>query len=108
RPHRGADDEGVAAQPTTPVRVTEVEIRQLSFGEDTIRVPVGVTVRWVNRDPVAHTSTSDDGRWSSPLIGPGETYSRRFEEPGRYPYHCEPHPFMTGVVIVGEEPGGGS
>lgn len=81
-------------------RVVEVEISDFAFGRAELRVPAGAVVRWVNRDPVAHTATSDEGAWDSGLVGPGETWSRRFEEPGRYSYHCTPHPFMTGTVVV--------
>lgn len=82
-------------------RVVEVEISRFAFDRDELRVPVGTTVRWINRDPVAHTTTSDTGVWRSPLLGPGETFHTTFEEPGEYPYHCSPHPFMQGRVIVG-------
>lgn len=85
-------------------RVVEVEIGDFSFGRRTLRVPPGTVVRWVNRDPVAHTATSDAGLWDSDLIGPGETWEREFTEPGRYEYHCTPHPFMSGTVVV-TEPG---
>jgi hypothetical protein len=34
------------------------------------------------------------------LIGQGQTYSRTFTEPGRYAYFCDPHPSMTGEVVV--------
>ena len=81
-------------------RVVEVEMRQFRFEADTVRVEVGGTVRWINRDAVAHTSTADDGYWRSPLIGPGETFSTRFERVGAFSYHCLPHPRMRGVVIV--------
>lgn len=87
-------------------RVIEIEIRDLRFQPDTVRVPAGSTVRWINRDAVAHTSTADDGEWGSPLIGPGETYTRRFEGVGEFNYGCTPHPFMRGVIIVvGSDPG---
>ncbi|MGH7542680.1 MAG: plastocyanin/azurin family copper-binding protein [Gemmatimonadota bacterium] len=36
------------------------------------------------------------------MLENGEGFSRRFDEPGRYPFHCTPHPFMKGVVIVAE------
>jgi plastocyanin len=83
-------------------RVVEIEVTDLAFGTEELRVPAGTTVRWVNRDPVAHTATADDGTWGSPLVGPGETFTRTFGEPGRHPYHCSPHPFMEGVIIVTE------
>jgi amicyanin len=89
-----------------PQRVVEIEIRQFRFETDTVRVTAGTTVRWVNRDPLAHTSTAENGEWGSPLIGPGETFTVRFDEDGTYPYYCTPHPFMRGAIIV--EPRGTS
>lgn len=81
-------------------RVVEVEISGLSFGEAELRIPAGTTVRWVNRDPVAHTATSEEGVWESPLIGPGETFEQDFDRPGEYRYYCVPHPFMRAAIIV--------
>lgn len=98
------DDDAAAAEgPVEPRRVVEIEIREFRFSADTVRVPVNATVRWVNRDGVAHTSTADEGEWESPLIGPGETYTFRFRNAGTFPYHCTPHPFMRGVIIVERE-----
>ncbi len=81
-------------------RVVEVEISNFQFEPENLRIPPGTTVRWVNRDPVGHTSTSEAGIWGSPLLGPGESFEFTFEEAGEYPYHCTPHPFMTGTVVV--------
>lgn len=80
--------------------VVEVDISGFSFGGEEMRVPVGTTVRWVNRDPVGHTVTGDDRSWGSPLVGPGEVFEHTFERPGEYPYHCTPHPYMTSRVVV--------
>jgi len=80
-----------------------VPIRGFTFQRDTVRVAVGTRVTWVNcESPPAdpHTATSDNGVWDSPLIPVGQTYSRVFDTPGTFPYHCIPHPFMHGVVIV--------
>ncbi len=90
-----------------PRNVVEVEISNMRFQTATLTVPVGTTIRWVNRDPVAHTSTSDDGLWESPLFGPGESFELRFDEAGTYPYHCAPHPFMKATVVVTEAGGAG-
>lgn len=80
--------------------VVEVDISGFSFGGPEMRVPPGTTVRWVNRDPVGHTVTPDDGTWGSRLIGPGEVFEHTFPEPGEYPYHCIPHPYMQSTVVV--------
>lgn len=100
---RGRDREP-AAPGVEPARVVEIDIRQFSFEGDTVRVPAGAAVRWVNRDPVAHNTAAEDLTWSSPLIGPGETYTTRLTEPGVYPYFCPLHPFMRSVIVV--EPDG--
>jgi plastocyanin len=81
-----------------------VDIRGFAFGPDRIEVTAGTTVAWVNGDAVGHSSTADDGAWDSGLIGPGRRWERTFERPGTYPYHCTPHPFMKGVVIVRAKP----
>jgi plastocyanin len=47
-----------------------------------------------------HTSTADGGQWASPLLANGDAYTQTFEVVGDFPYHCEPHPFMTARVIV--------
>jgi len=92
--------EEIAAAPAG-VRVVEVDIAQVAYRESEIRVPPGTVVRWINRDPIGHTVTADDGSWGSALIGPGEVFEQRFDESGAYSFYCIPHPFMTGVVIVG-------
>ena len=77
-----------------------VTIRDFAFSPAEIRIRPGETVQWVNNDTLTHTVTADDGAFDSDLLENGEGFSRRFDRPGRYPYHCTPHPFMTGVVVV--------
>ena len=80
---------------------TVVGIRDFAFVPDTIRVRPGATITWVNcEEKTAHTTTSDGGVWSSPLLAPGESFSHTYDQPGSFPYHCSPHPFMKGTVIV--------
>lgn len=83
-----------------------VEMRMLAFTPREIRIRAGESVTWVNRDPLEHTVTADDQSWTSPLLGEGGRYRRAFPRPGRYTFHCTPHPQMTGVVVV-EEGGAG-
>jgi len=82
---------------------TLVAIRDFSFQPAEIRIKAGGTVTWVMcEDPgqPAHTSTADQGAWSSPSLNPGDVFSRAFAQAGTFAYHCEPHPFMTATVIV--------
>ena len=80
-----------------------VAIRDFTFYPATIRVRAGTTVTWVDCEPegtAAHTSTSDTRVWDSGSLTTGDTYSQTFNQPGQFPYHCEPHPFMRATVIV--------
>ena len=87
------------------------------FVPEVIKVMIGVnnTVRWVSQDTVPHGIVADSGYRdpysgsfdtyaSADLLGgfimPGESYEFTFNEPGEYPYHGEPHPWMQGTVIV--------
>jgi plastocyanin len=82
---------------------TVVAIRNFTFEPAEVRVPMGGKVAWVNCAPAdepAHTSTSDQAVWNSPLLPPGATFGFTFTQAGTFPYHCEPHPFMQATVIV--------
>lgn len=96
-PAEAQPEPGSAATDTAAVRV---EMKMVAFAPGEVRIRAGQSVAWVNRDPIEHTATADDGSWGSRLLKEGEIYVRRFDTPGRYPYHCTPHPQMRGVVIV--------
>jgi plastocyanin len=82
---------------------TVVVIKNFAFTPATVRVRPGTKVTWVNCEPPgtdAHTTTSDAGVWSSALLPPKATYTQLLNTAGSYPYHCTPHPGMTGTVTV--------
>lgn len=91
-------------QPPAGSNQAVVRIRNFAFQPSQLTVDVGTEVIWVNCEGTggaAHTTTSDDGIWASPLLSPEEgQYSRTFDQAGRFDYHCEPHPFMQAAVIV--------
>jgi hypothetical protein len=58
------------------------------------------TVVWLNEDSVATSVTSDHYFFDSGLIRPNQTWSYIFKETGVYSYHSEPHPWMSGAVLV--------
>jgi plastocyanin len=80
--------------------VVQAGIRQLVFFPARIEIAAGTTVQWKNGDPLAHTVTADDGAFDSGNIDPGQSWRRRFDTPGTYSFHCTPHPFMKGVIVV--------
>jgi plastocyanin len=66
---------------------------------------------WTNTDTTAHSVTSDNqykdqinGPFNSidsiGLVLPQKTFEFTFTKDGEYAYHCEPHPWMTGKVII--------
>ena len=79
---------------------TVVLIRSFTFEPFEVRVRPGERVTWINCDLEPHTSTADNGEWSSPLLATGQVFTQTFAAVGQFEYHCEPHPFMTGLVIV--------
>jgi plastocyanin len=97
---REAAAQAVRPEPAQPARVVRAEATRYLFLPLQIVVPAGTTIEWTNRDAVLHTVAADDGSWNSGAIHPGERWSATFTEPGRYPFHCGPHPFMQGVVLV--------
>ena len=70
------------------------------------RVEAGESVTWTNRDSTVHTVTGANMSWGSrdALSGSREV---GFEQPGVYPYYCVAHPWMAGVVVVGDASGPG-
>lgn len=79
---------------------TIVVIQKFAFGPADVRVRAGERVTWINCDVDTHTSTADGGQWASPLLPPGDAFTQAFPAAGEFPYHCVPHPFMTGRVVV--------
>ena len=79
---------------------TIVVIRDFTFEPAEVRVRAGDRVTWVNCDEDSHTSTADAGAWNSPLMAPGDAFTQGYDTPGDFSYHCEPHPVMTGPVVV--------
>jgi len=71
-----------------------------------IAVPVDTTVAWLNGDPEQiHTVTSekpgssDSGKlFNSGILPYSSSFQYTFNQPGKFLYHCEIHPWMIGSV----------
>lgn len=78
-----------------------VTIQGFQFQPATITVSVGTTVTWTNRDGAPHTVTADQGSaFNSGSLSSGGTFQHTFSQAGRFSYHCDLHPSMTGTVVV--------
>ena len=88
-------------------------LQKQNFEPKEITANLGETnkIVWTNDDGTAHSVTTDTG-YTDPTSGefdsmatiglvlPKKTFEFIFTEAGEYPYHCEPHPWMTGKVTV--------
>ena len=90
----------VTPRPDNPHQVV---IWEYKFKPDTLAVPLGTTVTWVNRDVAPHTATHrsftaepfDSGHMPGSAI-----YAHRFHTAGSYDYLCIYHQGMRGTIVV--------
>ena len=79
---------------------TTVEMTGMCFTPTVLHVEPGTEVTFVNRDPLAHIALGVGwGEWQE--LGTGDAITHRFDETGTFPYTCNLHPGMSGVVVVG-------
>jgi plastocyanin len=85
---------------TTTSDANTINITGMSFPATT-SVKIGSTVKWNNKDGIAHTVTSNDGTsFSSGSLDPGTTFSYVANTAGSFPYHCNFHSNMKGTLVV--------
>jgi hypothetical protein len=78
----------------------EPDLTRWHYDPAEVTVPAGSTVVWVNQGKEDHTVTADDGSFDSGYKKKGASWQRAFPRPGKYAYHCAPHPWMKGTVVV--------
>ena len=81
-----------------------------AFSPNPLKIKVGNTITWINKDNTIHTVTSgtpnspdagqlfDSGLTS--LITPSKSFSHKFTNPGEFSYFCRLHPNMVGTIEV--------
>lgn len=88
---------------SAPSDGVDVSIVDFAFSPAVITVTAGTVVTWTNLGAFAHTTTSDIGSsdpWDSGSLAPNGTFTRTFNIPGTYGYHCAIHLSMKGTVVV--------
>ena len=80
--------------------LVHVSIVDFAFQPMAIFVHRGETVEWTNTGNAHHTVDSDMEVFESDILERGDTYSYTFDESGVFPYHCDIHPHMRGMIIV--------
>lgn len=87
-----------------------IDMVEVAYAPDSIRVHTGTTVTFRNLDDMGHTVTPDDSaQWGTTGSGDapdewlnkGDTWSWTFTTPGTYNYHCLPHATKSGNGYLG-------
>jgi plastocyanin len=82
---------------------TTVIIDGFGYFPAVLNITRGTTVTWMNKYPVAHRVTADNGssvNFSSASLSTGATFVFTFNDPGNFTYHCDLHPTMKGAINV--------
>lgn len=98
-----SSSKAMSSDTSSAVATTAVQIKDYMFAPMVTKVKVGDTVTWTNMDSVHHNVVADNPSSDAPngpLIGQGEKYSFKFTKAGTYTFHCQPHPYMHGTVVV--------
>jgi plastocyanin len=74
--------------------------RSNSYSPNPVGIGSGDTVTWVNEDSTIHTATASDNTFDSDMLLRGDAFSFTFDLAGEYPYYCDVHPNMVGMVVV--------
>ena len=77
-----------------------VVLSAFQFAPREVRVSVGDTVRFENRDIVPHTAKADDGTWDSGHIAAKAKAHIVARQKGEYAFTCLYHSNMKGKLIV--------
>lgn len=96
----GMLSQGVIADETVQL----VIIKDFKFSPQEVTIKRGTSVRWENREKRQYHSVwfEASGDPESDYLFPEDVYERKFDASGSFPYHCGPHPEMTGTVHVTE------
>jgi plastocyanin len=77
-----------------------VAIKPTGFSPDTRTIQTGDTIRWRNDDTVNHQVVADNGHFASPVLRPGQAYTREFDTAGTYRYRDALEPAERGTIVV--------
>ncbi len=77
-----------------------IDMYDFAYGLETVTIPAGSQVRFVNRGGAKHSATADDRSFDTGLLDPGQELVITFDEPGFYPYYCLLHGTQGGVGMA--------
>ena len=71
-----------------------------AFSPSRLVVKAGTRVTFFNTDNMIHFNKDDKGEFHTPMLRAGMSFSHIFSKPGTFNYHCIPHEWMKGTIIV--------
>lgn len=77
-----------------------VTIEGTRFQPEVLKIKVGDTVVWVNKDFFPHTATSKAGDFDSKEIKTDASWKYTATKKGKFAYVCTLHPSMKGTLQV--------
>lgn len=86
---------GASGQKAAPFQVSAQDD---FFEPEKAAIGQGEKVKWTNEGDEDHTVKFKGEK--NQVIAPGESYSKRFKDTGKFKYHCTLHAGMTGKVVA--------
>jgi plastocyanin len=77
-----------------------VGIKSTGFSPANVSLNHGDSITWKNNDKSNHQVVANDGSFASPILGPGKTYTHRFDNAGTFHYHDAIKTSLRGTVSV--------
>lgn len=83
-----------------------VTIDKMKYAQPEVKIKAGESVTWTNLEVMPHNvhfQKADIGAEQDlmgSMLTAKQSYTVKFNKAGTYAYHCTPHPFMRGKVIV--------
>lgn len=77
-----------------------VQIKAGGFAPVRIEIASGDAIKWTNVDKFNHQVVSDHGLFASPILRPGQSYTRTFTQGGTYRYHDGMEPNERGSIVA--------
>lgn len=92
-----------AGQNAKETQTHVVEIKQMSFVPEKLTISPGDSVKWINKDLVAHDVKSTNSKeWKSSKLAEGESFT--IEITSGTTYKCSIHPVMEGEIQLRSQP----
>jgi plastocyanin len=91
---------GTAVPSPMPSPVSTIHIKNFAYVPDSVTIPVGSTVKFVEDDEVPHTVTASDGSFDSGNLNQKQSWTHTFTKAGTYTYYCAYHTYMKGKIVI--------